>query len=490
MRASGILMPIFSLPSPYGIGTLGKEAKDFIDFLKDAGQTYWQVLPIGPTGYGDSPYQSFSAFAGNPYFIDLRILTDEGLLEKKDYENLDFGQDDKAVDYGKLYNTRQKVLKIAFNNFLLKDIPHDYLSFIDNNAYWLDDYAMFMVIKQFVSVSLDVFPKELKMRQAKALNEIKEQYRDEIMFQKVMQYWFFKQLKSVKDYANKNGIKIIGDMPIYVSNDSADVWANTSEFLLDEELKSTEIAGVPPDAFSKEGQLWGNPIYDWKAQKTNNYAWWCKRLEHSFKCFDIIRIDHFRGFDEYYAVKNGATNAVKGEWKKGPGISLFKALKENCSKTDIIAEDLGFMTNSVIKLLEKTGYPGMSVLQFGFTPGEDSQYLPHNIKKNSVVYIGTHDNDTAIGWLESLDETSFEFCKNYLRLNEQEGYNWGMIKAALATAADTCILTMQDILGLSSEGRINTPSMPYGNWTWRIEGKCLNDWLSGIIFKTTKLYNR
>ena len=490
MRASGILMPIFSLPSPYGIGTLGKEARDFIDFLKDSGQTYWQILPIGPTGYGDSPYQSFSAFAGNPYFIDLRILTDEGLLNKSDYEGVDFGDSSVAVDYGKLYKNRLNVLKIAFNNFKNNNLPVDYVSFIEDNAYWLDDYAIFMVIKQFVSISLDTFPKELKMRDTKALNAIHEQYRDEIMFQKVMQYWFFNQFKNMKAYANQNGIKIIGDMPIYVSRDSADVWANPNEFLLDSELNPVEIAGVPPDAFSKEGQLWGNPIYDWKAQKNSGFSWWCRRLEHSFKCFDLVRIDHFRGFDEYYSVKKGATNAVKGEWKKGPGINLFKALKENCSKTDIIAEDLGFMTDSVVKLLEKTGYPGMSVLQFAFSPDEESEYLPHNVKKNSVVYIGTHDNDTAIGWLKSLDTASFEFCKNYLRLNEKEGYNWGMIKAVLASSANTCIITMQDILGLPSEARINTPSKAYGNWTWRIEGNCINKWLSGIILENTKLYKR
>ena len=489
MRASGILMPIFSLSSPYGIGTLGKEAKDFIDFLKKAGQTYWQILPIGPTGYGDSPYQSFSAFAGNPYFIDFRILNDYGLLNDSDYENVDFGKDEKFIYYGKLYNNRLKVLKIAFNNFKNK-VPSDYNTFSKENAYWLDDYAIFMVIKQHIAVSLDKFPKALKMRETSALERIKEQYHDEIMFQKVMQYWFFKQFKEVKSYANDNGIKIIGDMPIYVSQDSSDVWANPKEFLLDSELNPKEIAGVPPDAFSKEGQLWGNPIYDWKAQKKSGYAWWCKRLEHSFEFFDLVRIDHFRGFDEYYSIKAGAKNAIKGEWKKGPGINLFKALKEKCSKTDIIAEDLGFMTDSVINLLEKTGYPGMSVLQFAFSLEEESRYLPHNVKKNSVVYIGTHDNDTALGWFNSLEGKEKEYAKNYLRLNEQEGYNWGMIKAILATSADTAIITMQDILGLGSEGRINTPSEAYGNWTWRIEGSCINEWLSGILLDITKLYSR
>ena len=489
MRASGILLPIFSLPSPYGIGTLGKEAKDFIDFLKASGQTYWQILPIGPTGYGDSPYQSFSAFAGNPYFIDFRILCEQGLLAQSDFENIDFGNNATKVNYGKLYENRLKVLKIAFNNFS-KNIPNRYHKFIKENAFWLDDYALFMVIKKYIAVSLDKFPKELKLRNESALNEVKTRYEEEIMFQKVMQYWFFEQFKTIKQYANESGVKIIGDMPIYVSGDSADVWANPKEFLLDAELKSTEVAGVPPDAFSKEGQLWGNPIYDWKAQKANNYAWWCKRLEHAYKFFDLVRIDHFRGFDEYYSVKYGAKNAINGKWKKGPGINLFKALKENCSKTDIIAEDLGFMTNSVIKLLEKTSFPGMSVLQFAFSLDEESQYLPHNIKENSVVYIGTHDNDTAIGWFNSLDEKTRDYCKNYLRLNEQEGYNWGMIKAVLMSRANTAILTMQDILGLGSEGRINTPSEAYGNWTWRIEGSCINEWLSGILLDITKLYSR
>lgn len=489
MRNCGILMPIFSLSSPYGIGTFGKEAKDFIDFLKKAGQSYWQILPIGPTGYGDSPYQSFSAFAGNPYFIDFRLLQEDGLLEITDYNSIDFGDGEK-IDYEKLFYGRKTVLKKAFSRFK-NSIPRDFDGFITQNAFWLNDYARFMVIKENIATSLFEFPIPLKWRDKTALAEIDSKYADEILYHKAVQYWFSKQWFELKSYANVNGIKIIGDIPIYVSPDSSDLWANKDEFLTDENGDPKEVAGCPPDVFSEDGQLWGNPIYDWDYAERTGYSWWCKRLEHSLSLYDVVRIDHFRGFDEYYSVKFGAENAVVGEWKKGPGKKLFDKFKTEFSELPIIAEDLGFMTESVEELLEYTGFPGMAVLQFAFDDKTvDSRYLPHNIKKNSVVYVGTHDNDTAVGWLKTLPNSSYNFCNDYLRLNAGEGANWGLIKTALASSADLCIITMQDILGYGSDKRINTPATEGGNWTVRIEGSCINDWLAGIVKELTELYFR
>lgn len=490
MRASGVLMPIFSLSSPYGIGTLGKEAKDFIDFLKKSGQTYWQILPIGPTGFGNSPYQPFSSFAGNPYFIDFRLLTKEGYLKEEDYKNLDWGNDRNAIDYGKLYENKFKVLKIAAQNFKAEK-SEKFEAFCKDNTYWLEDYASFMAIKDSLKgCDLYNWDQPIRLREERALNVKKEELSEEIFIYKAVQFFFFSQWEELKEYANENGIKIIGDIPIYVAPDGADVWSNPKQFQLDENLQRTSVAGCPPDAFCKDGQLWGNPLYDWDYMKKDGYSWWIKRMEMSLKLFDVVRIDHFRGFDEYYSIPATDKTAKNGIWRKGPGIDLFKKIEEMIGKANIIAEDLGFLTESVEELLENTGFPGMAVMQFGFNPNGESKYLPHNIGKNTVVYTGTHDNNTIEGWFKASDENTTKYCIDYLRLRKEEGYNWGFIKSAMATAADTCIFQMQDFMGLGKEARINSPGTDEGNWMWRIDGGCVNDWLANIIKETTEIYKR
>lgn len=489
MRESGILMPIFSLAGKYGIGTLGKEAYRFVDFLKTANQRYWQILPIGPTGFGDSPYQSFSSYAGNTYFIDLDTLKDEGYLNPSDYESVDFGQDPTKIDYGKLYENRRKVLEKAYLNFTQR-VPKEYGEFLAQNNCWLDDYAIYTAIKNDLNIGLKDFPKELRTKKTSDIKVLKEKYKKEIEFIKVQQFWFFTQWHALKNYANKNGIKIIGDIPIYVSPDSADLWAAPEVFMLDDSAKPKKVAGTPPDAFSADGQLWGNPLYDWSVLKKTNYEWWIKRLSYSGKLYDVVRIDHFRAFDEYFAIDYGAETARDGKWEPGPGMDLIKAFYKECPNVRIIAEDLGLMTKSVEKLLKDSKYPGMAVLQFAFDPMSDSKYLPHNIEPNTVVYTGTHDNDTVNGFMSNISSAEFEFCSQYLRLNPQEGYNWGMIKAAMATAAKLCIIPMQDFMGLGSDARINTPATDGGNWQWRISDGCINDWLAGIIKECTLLYRR
>ncbi len=489
MRTSGILMPIFSLPSPYGIGTMGQDAYDFVDFLEKAGQTYWQILPLNPTNYGDSPYQSFSSYAGNPYFIDPDMLIQEGLLTKAEVESYDFGGDNDKIDYGKLYENRILMLKTAFERF----IPNEaYSVFIQENAYWLEDYALFMALKNAHNdISWQEWDNSLRVRDAAAIEKIKAAYQKEIELYRFIQYKFSEQWYRLKNYANSKGVYIIGDIPIYVAYDSADVWSDPKQFMLDDTLMPTRVAGCPPDAFSADGQLWGNPLYNWKAMKRDGFAWWKNRLGYALKLYDLIRIDHFRGFESFYAIPYGDDTAKNGKWLKGPDMALFRELKKAFGDNlPIIAEDLGFLTPQVLKMLKLSGFPGMKVLQFAFTPDEDSDYLPHNFNKNCVVYTGTHDNDTIIGWSENSDEDSVKMAKDYLRAGDREGFNWTMIKAAMASVADICILMMPDFMGLGSEARINTPSTVGGNWQWRIDKACLNDWLAGIIYDNTARYFR
>ena len=489
MRTSGILMPIFSLPSPYGIGTMGQDAYDFVDFLEKAGQTYWQILPLNPTNYGDSPYQSFSSYAGNPYFIDPDMLIQEGLLTKADVESYDFGGDNDKIDYGKLYENRILMLKTAFERF----IPNEaYSVFIQENAYWLEDYALFMALKNAHNdISWQEWDNSLRVRDAAAIEKIKAAYQKEIELYRFIQYKFSEQWYRLKNYANSKGVYIIGDIPIYVAYDSADVWSDPKQFMLDDTLMPTRVAGCPPDAFSADGQLWGNPLYNWKAMKRDGFTWWKNRLGYALKLYDLIRIDHFRGFESFYAIPYGDDTAKNGKWLKGPDMALFRELKKAFGDDlPIIAEDLGFLTPQVLKMLKLSGFPGMKVLQFAFTPDEDSDYLPHNFNKNCVVYTGTHDNDTIIGWSENSDEDSVKMAKDYLRAGDREGFNWTMIKAAMASVADICILMMPDFMGLGSEARINTPSTVGGNWQWRIDKACLNDWLAGIIYDNTARYFR
>lgn len=490
MRTSGVLMPISSLPSPYGIGTMGKQAKKFVDFLEKAGQKYWQILPICPTSYGDSPYQSFSSFAGNPYFIDLEYLCKDKLLTKKECESFDWGGSEKYIDYGIMYISRYKLLKKAYARFV-KNVPDDYAQFCKTEAEWLDEYALFMALKDANDgVAWFEWDEDLKTRKPEAIEAAKKEYADDIEFYKMLQYLFFKQWRQLKAYANSKNIEIIGDVPIYVAGDSADVWANPKQFYLDEELNPIEVAGCPPDAFSADGQLWGNPLFRWDVMKKDGYTWWTKRISAMADLYDIIRIDHFRGFDSYYAIPAEDDTAKNGEWKEGPGMDLFKVLEKKLGKLPIIVEDLGFLTPSVIKLLKDSGFPGMKVVQFAFDSREDSDYLPHNYPKNCVVYTGTHDNDTVMGWMKTAPKSAVKFAKEYLNLTKEEGYNWGMMRAAWSSVADMAIVPMQDILGLGSEARINTPSTIGENWKWRATADQIDNSIAKKLRKCMKMYAR
>lgn len=481
-------MPIFSLPSPYGIGTLGKEAYRFVDFLHKSGQSYWQILPLNPTNYGDSPYQSFSSYAGNPYFIDLDMLIEEGLLNKEEADRFDFGEDE-LIDYGKLYLHRESLLKIAFSRFK-KD--ESFENFVLENSYWLDDFALFMTIKKkFSDTSWQNWSKPYRVRDREALKQVSSEYSELLSFYKFVQFKFSEQWKALKSYANGKGIKIIGDMPIYVAYDSADVWASPEQFALNKDGKPKKVAGCPPDAFSEDGQLWGNPIYNWKLMKEQKYVWWKKRISYALSLYDVLRIDHFRGFESYYAIPYGEKSAKNGRWVKGPGIEFFDELKKKFGKNmPIIAEDLGHLTPAVFKMHKQTGFPGMKVLQFAFDSREESEYLPHNYIKNCVVYTGTHDNDTIMGWLKSAAPEDVRNAHNYLNYPNDEGFNWAMIKAAMMSVADTCIIMMNDLIGLDSSGRINVPSTVGTNWKWRIKSECINEWLAEILYENTRLYGR
>ena len=489
MRTSGILMPVFSLRSKGGIGTLGKKAYEFVDFLEKSGQSWWQILPLNPTNYGDSPYQSFSSYAGNPYFIDPYMLIEDGLITVDEFNSFDFGEDDEGIDYGKLYDNRIKMLICAFKRF--KEDAY-YHTFCSNNAYWLDEYALFMALKNaHGDAAWETWEDEIRLRKPEALSAVNSAYADTISLYKFIQFKFFEQWFALKEYANEKGIGIIGDIPIYVAYDSADVWSDPEQFQLDESLLPKAVAGCPPDAFSEDGQLWGNPLYDWSYMKKDSFSWWKRRLGHALKLYDMIRIDHFRGFESYWAIPFGAETAKEGKWVKGPNMALFNEFKKEFgSDLPIIAEDLGFLTPQVHIMLKRAGFPGMKVLQFAFSAGEDSDYLPHNYNKNCVVYTGTHDNDTILGWAQSANEEDVAMAKEYLRCNENESLNWSMMKAVMMSVGNICILTMQDLIGLGSEGRINTPSTVGDNWQWRIGKGCVNDWPAQIIKDYTKLYYR
>ena len=399
MRTSGILLPVASLPSKYGIGAFSKEAYKFVDTLEKAGQSYWQILPLGPTGYGDSPYQSFSTFAGNPYFIDLEKLIKKGWITKDECKAYDFGDNTGYVDYEKIYNCRYEILRKAYERSRIAD-DADFQKFCKENKEWLDDYALYTEIKAANDgKSWSEWEDEYRLRDELALEKFAKENREGILFQKFMQYEFATQWGALKAYANEKGIEIIGDIPIYVAFDSADAWMNPELFEFDEDMNPIEVAGCPPDGFTADGQLWGNPIYDWEYHKKQNFAWWIRRIKHCEVLYDVVRIDHFRGFDEYYTIPYGMTNARIGKWKKGPGIALFKEVKKHVKNIEIIAEDLGYMTQAVRDLVAETGYPGMKVLQFAFGGGSDNEYLPHNYTPNSVVYTGTHDNETLMQYL-------------------------------------------------------------------------------------------
>lgn len=490
MRSSGILLPIASLPSKYGIGSFSKSAYEFIDNLKKAGQSYWQILPLGPTAYGDSPYQSFSTFAGNPYFIDLETLIDEGYLTKEECNAYDFGNNNRYIDYEKIYLSRFKILRTAYKRSKISK-TREFQEFASKNAYWLEDYALYMSVKNyFGGSSWSKWKNDIKARETSAIERFKNKYVDEITFYKYLQFIFTLQWSKLKSYANKCGIKIIGDIPIYVAFDSADVWSHPELFQLDESRNPIAVAGCPPDAFSKTGQLWGNPLYNWEKHKSTSYAWWIQRIAYSLNLYDVVRIDHFRGFDEYYSIPYGEVTAENGIWKKGPNYDIFKELKDKLGSLNIIAEDLGFLTESVLDLVKKAGYPGMKVLEFAFDSREESDYLPHNYCKNSVVYTGTHDNETILGWYENLNFKDKKLAMDYLDITNDKDVNWKFIRAALSSVANLSIIPMQDYLGLGNEARINKPSTVGDNWRWRLLKDEFNDELIYKIQRITKLYGR
>lgn len=489
-RSSGILMHISSLPGPYGIGDFGRSAYDFVDFLDRANQREWQILPLGITGYGDSPYQNFSAFAGNPYFIDLNELLEKGFIEKEELENLPLGDDPEKVDYGILYKNKMELLRRAYKR-AYRIIGSDLKVFYEEEKRWLRDYALFMAIKaDHKGISWLRWPVEYKDIQSEAVMEFERNHEKEMYFHVFIQYYFFKQWKKLKNYANDKNIKIIGDIPIYVAEDSSDVWGNSQLFKVDAEFVPITVAGCPPDAFSITGQLWGNPIYNWEAMEQEGYKWWIERIKASFEIYDMVRIDHFRGFEAYWEIKNGSENAVHGQWIKGPNMKLFKKIKEELGDLDIIAEDLGFLTEEVYELIEETGYPGMKVLQFAFDPREESDYLPHTYDRNAVVYTGTHDNETIMGWMRTVKSEDIIHAGKYLKLSYEEGINWGFIRGAYSSVANLCVIPMQDFLGLGNEARMNIPSTLGNNWIWRMKENELTDKLADKIAKLTRMYGR
>ena len=489
-RSSGILMHISSLYGEFGIGSLGKEAYKFIDFLKKSGQKYWQILPIGHTSYGDSPYQCFSAFAGNPYFIDLDFLQEEGLLDKEDYNNIDFGKKEDEIDYGTIFLARQNILKIAFERFN-KLIRRDFEIFKEKNKFWLDDYSLYMAVKEHFNLkSWQEWDKDIRIREPLAIEKYNFILKSKIEYWNFIQYKFFEQWGKLKAYANKNEISIIGDIPIYVAEDGSDVWSNTQMFKIDEYMKPIVVSGCPPDSFSKTGQLWGNPIYNWEKLEDDNYSWWILRIKESFKLYDVVRIDHFRGFESYWEVPYGDKTAENGKWVKGPGMKLINTIKNELGDLNIIAEDLGYLTEEFFKFKKETGYPGMKVLQFAFS-GEDSEYLPHNYNTQCIAYTGTHDNDTIKGWIEDTgDNIEVKSAKNYLQLTREEGYNFGFIRGVWSSVSYLAIAPMQDFLNLGNEARINLPSTLGGNWQWRVKEDQLSNELAEKIYELTKRYGR
>lgn len=485
-RGSGVLLHLSSLPSPGGIGTMGRSAREFVDFLVQAGQSCWQLLPICPTGFGDSPYQSPSSFAGNPYFIDLEELARQGLLREEEYRAIDWESAPERVNYGALYEKRYPLLRIAAQRFLEKS-PESYGHFCAANAYWLENHALFMALKNHhAGAPWHSWKYPLKERQSEALADFSREHAQAVAVEKAVQYLFFEQWGRLKDYANEKGISIIGDMPIYVSLDSVEVWAHRELFQLDEEGVPREVAGCPPDSFSPDGQLWGNPLFDWEYMAGDGYAWWVKRVEHLCRLYDAVRIDHFRGLDAYYCIPYGSTDARVGRWRQGPGLELLQALGER----PLLAEDLGFLTACVRQLLRDSGYPGMKVVQFGFDRRDgDSDHLPHNHPAHCVAYLGTHDNDTLLGWLNSVGREDADYAVEYLRLGSERPV-WDALCALWSGTARLTVVQGQDLLGLGSESRMNTPGRAENNWRWRATEYSFTPEMAQEIQRKMELYGR
>lgn len=489
MRKSGILMHITSLPGPYGVGSMGKSAYDFIDFLSRTGQSHWQILPLSPTGYGDSPYQSFSTFAGNPYLIDLDTLIGEGLLTQAEVDSIHWSSDEQRVDYGCLYANRTKLLHRAYLRFAPNEA---FRAFFRDNAEWLEDYATFMVLKEHHGgSSWQSWSKELATRRKETIDKFREENAPDIVFHYFLQFLFFRQWDALRAYAREKGIRIIGDVPIYVPLDSADLWANPELFQLDEEYRPKKVAGVPPDSFTADGQLWGNPLYDWDKMKQTGYAWWIRRLTMAARMYDVVRLDHFRGFESYWAVPYGNKTAAGGSWMPGPGADFIHAIQRALPELDFIAEDLGYVTPEVRQLQEESGYPGMKVMQFAFDSREAADYSPHTYPVNSVCYSGTHDNLTLAQWFQEAAPEDVALAKAYLGLNQEEGMVRGMIRGCMASASRLCIIQMQDYLELGGFARMNFPGTLSGNnWTWRSTKGQFTAELEQRILDTTRRYGR
>ena len=487
-RSTGVLLHISSVPSPYGIGSFGKAARQWVDFLHEAGQSFWQILPLGPTGYGNSPYQCFSAFAGNPYFIDLDTLRKEGLLNRADYQHLSWGKSDAAVDFEAVYQLRESVLRQAFSRFR-NDVALD--NFIRKNT-WLKDYSLFMAIKATQGQSSwQEWEAPLRLRRPDAMAQAEINLKQDIRFHAFVQYQFRLQWRSLRNYAAAKGVRIIGDIPIYVSPDSADVWANPELFLLDENAVPVEISGCPPDYFSEDGQLWGNPLYDWNVMAETGYRWWLRRLRQSFKLYDVLRIDHFRGLESYYAVPYGHDTARDGRWKPGPGMDFIRVVQDKLPVANIIAEDLGYLTDAVRELLAASTYPGMKLLEFAFDAREPDSSVPYAYGANTVVYTGTHDNDTVAGWGKTAPQDSVRLAMEYMGIRRRNQLAYGMIRLAMQTAANLAVIPMQDWLRLGSEARMNTPSTLGGtNWCWRLRKSSLTGRLAKTMARMTSLYGR
>lgn len=489
-RKAGVLLHISSLPSKYGIGTLGKEAYRFVDFLAKAGQTYWQVLPITPTNYGDSPYQSSSVFAFNPYFIDFDLLNEMGLLRKCEYEKEFYGENPRDIDYACLFYTKNKVLKNVWKRHEL--FAKEFKKFASNNASWLDSYALYEAIKEsFGFTAWNTWPDEYRLRDAKTLAKFEKEHKDEVESKKFIQFLFYYQWMNLKKYAEEKGIQIIGDMPIYVAYDSADVWANPGMFWLDENLNPVKVAGCPPDAFSPDGQLWGNPLYRWDLMKEQNYSWWVERIKKSLEMFDIVRIDHFRGFAGYFTIPFGDSTAKNGNWVVGPGYDLFRVVNEQLPGAKIIAENLGFLDDAVKNLLDACGYPGMCIVQFDFGNGYDYHPLQDGLPANNVVYTGTHDNQTIASWYDELND-HLKWCANqYFGINYGDQPHLKIIEGTFKTAPIMAIIPLQDYLGLKDyEGRMNIPSTLGCNWRWRCSRGDFRAPLAKYMYQITKETNR
>ncbi len=492
MRASGILMHISSLPSPWGIGTFGREAYAFADFLAEAKQKYWQILPLGPTGYGDSPYQTGSAFAGNPYFIDLDALCDDGLLHREEIEGVFWGDDPTQVDYGALFNGRAGLLRLAYRRGWERD-KTAVDAFRAANAGWLEDYALFTAFKQHFGMKpwTEWEDRELRLRSSqKVLDRYARQLRETVEQCVYTQFLFFRQWEALRSYVHEKGIKIIGDVPIYVPLDSSDVWAEAEFFQLDDQRRPIDVAGVPPDYFTADGQLWGNPLYDWEKMRADGFAWWIRRMNAAARLYDVVRIDHFRGLESYWAVPAGDDTARNGRWKPGPGKEFITAVKTALPDLPIIAEDLGFMTDEVRELREFSGFPGMKILQFAFDPGGESEYLPFRCEPNSVCYFGTHDNITLGQWLKDTDKNTFAFAREYLGLNRSEGYAVGLLRGGMGCPSELFIAQMQDWLVLGAESRMNSPGLLGGNWRWRMKADAITPKLTKKIARMTEIFGR